>query len=395
MTDQFPTDAATLHAIIADHEDWLTDRILFYAKRRGYTAYTSTLREAWRQSIAGLSAPLLAALEKGGPDVQLSPDLDYAGDPLARFGMAETQRHRERGVGPAMLLGLMKHYCQSYMDLVDRQSPDLASNRRFSQILKRFFDRIEIGLCTAWQKPDTDEQMKNLQKANRSITNEKNTYLTIFESLQTPVAVLDENNRVDAINHAWATLFDGPVVPGADYCGDTPGNHPVAWFREEIDRFVASGEMDRTKEKRVKTALGQRDLSIKMKRMRDVSEKYSGCVILLEDVTRRKQADSVLEETSQSSERLKGVLELAGAVCHDMNQPLMAISGYAELLLLDCPDDGPHVQKLKKITEQVAKVAEITRKLMHVTHYETKTYLDQQIFDIEKSSSRSRTESGT
>jgi PAS domain-containing protein len=393
MADQFPTDAAALHAIIADHEDWLVDRILLYAKRQGYSRYTPTLREAWRQAVAGLSAPLLVVLKKGIPDVELGPDEDYASDPLARFGIVEAQRHRERGVGLGMLLGLMKYYRQSYMDLIDRHTPDPATSRRLSYFTGRFFDRIEISLCTAWQAPDTTDQITNLQRANRKITNEKNKYLTIFESLQSPVAVLDRNNCIDTINHAWATLFGGVTVPGAHYYEEAPTNPPMAWLSKEIDRFVASGEADWTVEKQVDTAIGSRYLSVKIKQMLDVSDMFSGCVVILDDITRRKQADSALEETTRNGERLKGALELAGAVCHDMNQPLMAISGYAELLLMDCADDSPHVQKLEKIVGQVAKVGEITRKLMHVTHYETKTYMDRQIIDIDKSSGGSRTES--
>ena len=129
LADQSETDAASLHAIIAGNEAWLIDRILFYAKRQGYARYTSTLREAWRQSIAGLSAPLLAVLEKGLPDVELNPDEDFTGDPLACFGITEAHRHLKRGVNQAMFLGLMKYYRQSYLDLIDRRSPDPASGR--------------------------------------------------------------------------------------------------------------------------------------------------------------------------------------------------------------------------------------------------------------------------
>jgi PAS domain-containing protein len=285
-----------------------------------------------------------------------------------------------------MFLGLMKYYRQSYMDLVDRHSPGPSRRHRFSLTLKRFFDRIEIGLVTAWNTPDKKDQMANLQRANRTITNEKNKYLTIFESFQSPVAVLDRNSRIDTINHAWATLFGGAAVPGADYYDDKRINQPVAWLATEIDRFVASGEPEQSVEKSVETAMGGRYLFIKIKRMLDVSEKYSGCLIILDDVTERKQAESALQETTRNSERLQGALELAGAVCHDLNQPLMVITGYAELVLMDCPDDAPYHDKLKKIVEHVAKVGAITKKLMHVTRYETKPYLDQQIIDIEKAS---------
>jgi PAS domain S-box-containing protein len=110
-----------------------------------------------------------------------------------------------------------------------------------------------------------------------------------------------------------------------------------------------------------------------------------GIVSILRDISAIKMA----EEATRNSERLHGALELAGAVCHDLNQPLMAISGYAELILMDCPEDAPHFPKLKKIVDQVSKLGNITNKLMHVTRYETKTYMDQQIIDIEKASGAS------
>ena len=159
MADQSETDAASLHAIIADNEAWLIDRIIFYAKRQGCTRYTSTLREAWRQSIAGLSAPILTVLEKGMPDVELGPDENFTADPLAGFGITEANRHFERGVNPGMFLGLMKYYRQSYLDLIDQHSPDPASRRRFALTLNRFFDRIEIGLMTAWIAPDKNDSI--------------------------------------------------------------------------------------------------------------------------------------------------------------------------------------------------------------------------------------------
>ena len=509
MTDQSQIDAASLHSIIAVNETWLIDRILLYAKRHGYAKYTSTLREAWRQSIAGLSGSLISALEKRLPTVELGSDEDYTDDPLTRFGIDAAKRHRERGVGLAMFLGLMKYYRQSYIDLLEHKLADPADRRRLSFILGRFFDRIEIGLCAAWNATDTKAQLENLQQANRTITNEKNKYLTIFESLQSPVAVLNENNCIDTVNHAWAILFGKSATPGAEYYAHSGNKKSVGWLLEEIEGFVSEDKDEKTIEKVVDTVIGQRHVSIKIKRMLDVSEKFSGCVIILDDVTQTKKTESALNETTiyltemfnaleeavfigtlggrvvdanhaaqrifgytkaelkgrttellhldrdhfeaftahvqevlakgqhaafeyvgkrkngeifpaavnialmkkeddtplgivcvlrdisalksaqeaaRKSERIQGALELAGAVCHDLNQPLMALTGYAELILMEIPKDSPHYLKINKIVENVAKMGAITKKLMNVTHYETKTYLDRQIIDIEKAS---------
>jgi transcriptional regulator with GAF, ATPase, and Fis domain len=85
-------------------------------------------------------------------------------------------------------------------------------------------------------------------------------------------------------------------------------------------------------------------------------------------------------------EKLQSVIEISGAVCHEMNQPLMAILGYSELILADLSEDNPLKEKFVKITDQVDKLGQITQKLMSITKYQTKDYLDGKIIDIYKSS---------
>ncbi|MGD8208747.1 MAG: PAS domain-containing protein [Desulfobacterales bacterium] len=87
-------------------------------------------------------------------------------------------------------------------------------------------------------------------------------------------------------------------------------------------------------------------------------------------------------------EKLQGVLETAGAVCHEMNQPLQTILGHTELSLADISPDNPAYLSLTKISKQIDRMAEITRKLQSITHYETMDYdRKTKIIDIHKASS--------
>lgn len=112
---------------------------------------------------------------------------------------------------------------------------------------------------------------------------------------------------------------------------------------------------------------------------------HLGIVGVLRDTTQRKQA----EETLRESERMQGVLEMAGAICHEFNQPLMAISGFSQLLQMNISQDDPSNEKITKIVEQIEKLGGITRKLMNITSYETKEYLESKIVDLDKSSKQS------
>jgi len=95
-----------------------------------------------------------------------------------------------------------------------------------------------------------------------------------------------------------------------------------------------------------------------------------------------------LEEERLQSERLKGVIEMAGAACHELNQPLQVISGYSHLLLSDLSEDSPLFGEITKIKEMVDRLGQITQKIMHITRYETKEYIKgSNIIDIDKASS--------
>jgi signal transduction histidine kinase len=95
-----------------------------------------------------------------------------------------------------------------------------------------------------------------------------------------------------------------------------------------------------------------------------------------------------LEEERLQRERLEGVIEMAGAACHELAQPLQSLSGYSHLLLTDLSEDNPLFGQIKKIQGMVNQLGQITKKIMHITRYETKEYIEgYKIIDIDKASS--------
>lgn len=93
-----------------------------------------------------------------------------------------------------------------------------------------------------------------------------------------------------------------------------------------------------------------------------------------------------LQASLSEKEKLQGVVELAGAICHEMNQPLQAITGYLEIMELDFDDQATLTHGIQSIREQVERMGTITKKLAGITRYETKGYQATQIIDIEKAS---------
>jgi|GEM_PF-1373850 len=321
-----------LHTLIAEHEDRLMASILHYALAHGYAAYTSTLVEAWRLSIHGLSKPLLDALRSNHDTLELSPDEDYTHDAIAAFGILEAKRHRQRGVSIAMFMGLFKYYRQSYLDLLDQGGFSPEEKSWAANYLHRFFDRIELGLCSEWTTSSDAERMTELQTASRLMTNEKNKYLTLFESISQPVILLDANGILDRINQAaarWLQIADNRFYSidsidavNASLQGKRYDSiFPWLWgFLENLDenRTVV------TEHRSIPLNQQQLEIEVLCSAMCDVSRKFNGYVLVLFDRTHEYKLISELQnmhiQLLQAS-KLESIGQLAAGIAHEINTP--------------------------------------------------------------------------
>jgi K+-sensing histidine kinase KdpD len=102
----------------------------------------------------------------------------------------------------------------------------------------------------------------------------------------------------------------------------------------------------------------------------DISDPKAWTIATISDISQRK----AVEKEKYEKERLQGVLEMAGAVCHEINQPLQAILGYSELLLIGSKSGNIKDNNIHSIKSQATRLGKITEKLSNITHYRTIDY---------------------
>ncbi len=86
----------------------------------------------------------------------------------------------------------------------------------------------------------------------------------------------------------------------------------------------------------------------------------AGCVLILTDVTERKQ----LEEQLLQGQRLEAVGRLAGGIAHDFNNLLTAILGNASLLLRSLPPAEREHELVATMERAAWRAADLTRQLL-------------------------------
>ncbi len=288
-----------LEQLLVSNEQWLMRRILGYAQDLGYTKYTSTLEEAWRLSVHGLSESLLESVRCNNGDLDIRCEADLSADPAVAFGMAEARNHRVRGIPFGMFLALMKYYAQSYQDLCATLRDD-AQAMACSRMVARFFDRVEIAFSTEWAGLGEQEAVRELQDRNRATTDEKVRYLTVFEALNVPVVLVDESGMLENINEAAARAFGISSVSGSAYYSHVAVGEPFGPLDAEVQSFLGTDMVEREFERTLQTSGGERVYVVRMKRMTEYSGAHHGATIALHDITDRKRVqDAALQSRAQ------------------------------------------------------------------------------------------------
>ena len=280
-------DVVTLVRTLADGEEWLMGRILEYAVERDYTRYTSTLLEAWRLSIVGLTDAITLALTRSAEVPELGPDLDPMSDPVAAFGVEEAARHRGRGVNLAMFLGLFKYYRQCYDELLVEHADRFVDVDVARLYVRRVFDRTELAYTASWAGTSAEQQIRDLSVANRGATNEKNRLLTLVESLPVAAFLASEDGTIELMNHAAALLAQAGALPGQTHYGVQSAAARPDWLVDVISSLAGSHGAET--ELTLASADGQRTFLVHVSHMLDVSHKYDGYAVVLTDVTEDRQ----------------------------------------------------------------------------------------------------------
>jgi len=82
-----------------------------------------------------------------------------------------------------------------------------------------------------------------------------------------------------------------------------------------------------------------------------------------------------LQELILQSERIKVLVETAGAAAHEINQPLTSIFGMVGILKKDLKEDTEVQKKLDFILDSANDIKEIIKKMGSIKQYATKPYL--------------------
>ncbi len=126
------------------------------------------------------------------------------------------------------------------------------------------------------------------------------------------------------------------------------------------------------------------DIQWHLARTMTITDSDAEAIAILTDVSDRRQAEAERAER----ERLQGVLEMAGAAAHELNQPIQVIMGYTDILSSRTDPSDPNHDLIARLQEEVDRMGKIGEKIAAISRYKVKPYVgDTKIIDIDQASS--------
>ena len=204
------------------------------------------------------------------------------------------------------------------------------------------------------------------QRREESLLQASETRLrSIITKNSDAIIIVNDEGNVLFVNPAAETLFNRP----ADlFIGQHFGFPFAEGETTELDLLSGSDH-------------------IKVAEMRTVEIEWEGqnaYLASIRDITHLKAIEEELREANRKileqqeqmieEERLKVLLEMAGATAHEMNQPLTVLMGNIQLLEF-CKDEPDMLAKtIDQIEDAGNRIADTVKKIQEIRHYQTKPY---------------------
>ena len=227
-------------------------------------------------------------------------------------------------------------------------------------------------LASAVDNAQLYEQLKGLssqleetvQERSREVFEVKQYLESLVETAGDAILTVDLERKISSWNHSAKEIlgYSKDEVRGKDICtlasGESARDQLAAIIQQALDGAITSNAETSWLRKDRKEAT----VSVTVSPITDSSRRIVGVLTIARDITERKK----LQEELFHSEKLASIGQLAAGVAHQINNPLGAISGRAQMLLrFSGPLEGEFLrEQLGKIRADCARITETVNDLL-------------------------------
>ena len=222
---------------------------------------------------------------------------------------------------------------------------------------------------------DHSQILMEKQKTEQLLIQSEKKYSKLIETTSSGFWQVDKNSITTGVNHALCEMLG---VTSEQMIGNSAQTFADQKAENIFDAILTDSSDLQSKSFDIilRTKKGEQlyaffDAALSF----DNNNEITGAFAFVSDITERKK-----------NHQLTTAIETAGAICHELHQPMQTIFGSVELLLLEMTEQDKNYEFVSIIKESIDRMNKITNQLSNITKYKTKKHVDKIIVDLEKSS---------
>lgn len=242
------------------------------------------------------------------------------------------------------------------------------NSRRTTSLLRKLTINLHRSLDeTREKKSEVDRMYRELEKRAREselLAEElrlSEEYITnLLDSISLGVIGLDSSGKITHFNREIRRLFNiQKLEKGEDIFQALP------WLNDReielaFENTIFSAKPHQIEKKKIDRKRGDEYFNLSFFPVENGKGKIQGVSILIEDVTEREMLHKQLAEY----EKLSALSQLALGAAHEINNPLLGISSYLEILREEAKEEKES-QEIEVVLENVYRISETIRGLLN------------------------------
>ncbi|AEV30142.1 PAS domain S-box [Sphaerochaeta pleomorpha str. Grapes] len=215
---------------------------------------------------------------------------------------------------------------------------------------------------------------EKLRIQGNELTMSKNKLEAIFNGIASPVCLIDIDYTIQEANSAAVTFFGNnkkDLIGNKCYRAFFHRTRPCP-FCKALDCHH-SGVVQETE-----ADVSDKIYSFQYHNVLVPENSKSVFIEIINDITEQKH----LQEELVRTEKMAGIGTLAAGIAHELNNPLAGISGTAEIMLSEVPQDSEHHEYLEDILSYSKTAADVIKELSIYSRKEVREIQEVEIVKI-------------
>jgi PAS domain S-box-containing protein len=242
------------------------------------------------------------------------------------------------------------------------------NSRRTTSLLIRLTSDLRLALDDSREKKrEVDEmniELKRSAKESELLAEElrlSEEYITnLLDSISLGVIGLDSSGQITHSNKQIRQLFNLPELKKGENIF-----RALPWLNDKdielaFENTILRGRPHWIEKKQIDRQRGEDFFNLSFFPVEDANGRIVGVSILIEDVTEREKLHRQLADY----EKLSALSQLALGAAHEINNPLLGISSYLEILR-DETEGAARRQEIEVVLENVYRISETIRGLLN------------------------------